>query len=446
MMRKTFLVLLGVVAGVALTLFATQPRAILAGMSAKAAGTADTYRQLNLFGDVFERVRADYVEKPDDGKLVETAINGMLAGLDPHSSFMDAKSFRDMQVQTRGEFGGLGIEVTMEEGLVKVVAPIDETPAAKAGVMANDIITHLDDEAVQGLTLNQAVEKMRGPVNTKIKLKIMRKGGDKPVEISITRDVIRVRAVRSRPEGDDVGYIRITQFNEQTTENVRKAMTDLAAQVPDNKLKGYILDLRNNPGGLLDQAISVSDVFMEKGEIVSTRGRNAEETQRFNARPGDLTKGKPIIVLINGGSASASEIVAGALQDHKRATVLGTRSFGKGSVQTIIPLGAGNGALRLTTARYYTPSGKSIQAKGISPDIEVLQDVPDELKARTDTKGESSLRGHLKADGDEQTGSQSYIPPDPKDDKALKMAADLLRGVVSNSAFPPNPKRAALPQ
>jgi len=447
MMRKTFLVLLGVVAGVALTLFATQPRAILAGMSAKAAGTADTYRQLNLFGDVFERVRADYVEKPDDGKLVETAINGMLAGLDPHSSFMDAKSFRDMQVQTRGEFGGLGIEVTMEEGLVKVVAPIDETPAAKAGVMANDIITHLDDEAVQGLTLNQAVEKMRGPVNTKIKLKIMRKGADKPVEVSITRDVIRVRAVRSRPEGDDVGYIRITQFNEQTTENVRKAMTDLAGQVPDNKLKGYVLDLRNNPGGLLDQAISVSDVFMEKGEIVSTRGRNAEETQRFNARPGDLTKGKPIIVLINGGSASASEIVAGALQDHKRATVLGTRSFGKGSVQTIIPLGAGNGALRLTTARYYTPSGKSIQAKGISPDIEVLQDVPDELKARTDTKGESSLRGHLKAgDGDEQTGSQSYIPPDPKDDKALKMAADLLRGVVSNSAFPPNPKRASLPQ
>ena len=223
-------------------------------------------------------------------------------------------------------------------------------------------------------------------------------------------------------------------------------MTDLAAQVPDNKLKGYVLDLRNNPGGLLDQAISVSDVFLEKGEIVSTRGRNAEETQRFNARPGDLTKGKPIIVLINGGSASASEIVAGALQDHKRATVLGTRSFGKGSVQTIIPLGAGNGALRLTTARYYTPSGKSIQAKGISPDIEVLQDVPEELKARTDTKGESSLRGHLKADGDEQTGSQSYIPPDPKDDKALKMAVDLLRGVVTNSAFPPNPKRAALPQ
>jgi carboxyl-terminal processing protease len=446
MMRKTLLVLLGAAAGAALTLFAVQPRVILTGMSAKAASSSDTYRNLNLFGDVFERVRADYVEKPDDAKLVETAINGMLAGLDPHSSFMDAKSFRDMQVQTRGEFGGLGIEVTMEDGLVKVVAPIDDTPAAKAGIMANDVITHLEDEPVQGLTLNQAVEKMRGPVNTKIRLKIMRKGADKPIEVTITRDIIRVRAVRARTEGDDVGYIRITQFNEQTTDNLKKAIADFEAQIPANKLKGYIVDMRNNPGGLLDQAISVSDVFLEKGEIVSTRGRNAEETQRFNARAGDLTKGKPIIVLINGGSASASEIVAGALQDHKRATVLGSRSFGKGSVQTIIPLGAGNGALRLTTARYYTPSGKSIQAKGISPDIEVLQDVPEELKARADSKGESSLRGHLKADGEEQTGSQSYIPPDPKNDKALKMATDLLRGTVTNSAFPPSGKRAALPQ
>jgi carboxyl-terminal processing protease len=446
MMRKTFLVLLGAATGAALTMFAVQPRVIFAGMSAKAAASSDTYRQLNLFGDVFERVRADYVEKPDDAKLVESAINGMLAGLDPHSSYMDPKSFRDMQVQTRGEFGGLGIEVTMEDGLVKVVSPIDDTPASKAGVMANDVITHLDDEPVQGLTLNQAVEKMRGPINTKIKLKIMRKGQDKPVEVSITRDVIRVRSVRSRTEGDDVAYVRVTQFNEQTTEGLKKAIADLSSQIPAEKLKGFVIDLRNNPGGLLDQAISVSDAFLEKGEIVSTRGRNAEETQRFNARPGDLTKNKPVIVLINGGSASASEIVAGALQDHKRATLLGTRSFGKGSVQTIIPLGSGNGALRLTTARYYTPSGKSIQAKGIVPDIEVLQDVPEELKARTDTKGESSLRGHLKADGDEQTGSQSYVPPDPKDDKALKMAADLLRGTVTNSAFPPQAKRAALPQ
>jgi carboxyl-terminal processing protease len=443
MMRKTLLVLLGAASGVALTLMATQPRLVRIGFGSSAkAAAADTYRQLNLFGDVFERVRADYVEKPDDSKLIESAINGMLSGLDPHSSYMEPKAFRDMQVQTRGEFGGLGIEVTMEDGLIKVVAPIDETPAAKAGVMANDIITKLDEEQVQGLTLNQAVEKMRGPVNTKIKLTIMRKGQDKPVEVSITRDVIRVRAVRSRPE-DDVGYIRVTQFNEQTTENLKKAITDLQNQIPAEKLKGFVLDLRNNPGGLLDQAISVSDAFLERGEIVSTRGRNAEETQRFSARAGDLIKGKPVIVLINGGSASASEIVAGALQDHKRATLIGTRSFGKGSVQTIIPLGAGNGALRLTTARYFTPSGKSIQAKGISPDIEVLQDVPDELKARTDTKGESSLRGHLKAEGDEATGSQSYVPPDPKDDKALKSALDLIRGVTTNSAFPPNAKRAA---
>src|SRR6187549_1859868 len=443
MIRKaTSLVLLGAAAGVAVTLLATQPRLVMLGASAKAAA-ADTYRQLNLFGDVFERVRADYVEKPDDAKLIETAINGMLAGLDPHSSYMDSKSFRDMQVQTRGEFGGLGIEVTMEDGLIKVVAPIDDMPAAKAGVMANDIITKLDEEQAQGLTLNQAVEKMRGPVNTKIKLTIMRKGQDKPIEVSITRDVIRVRSVRMRTEGDDIGYIRVTQFNEQTSDGLRKAISDITAQIQNDKLKGYVLDLRNNPGGLLDQAISVSDAFLERGEIVSTRGRNAEETQRYSARAGDLTKNKPIIVLINGGSASASEIVAGALQDHKRATLIGTRSFGKGSVQTIIPLGAGNGALRLTTARYFTPSGKSIQAKGITPDIEVLQDVPDELKARTDTKGESSLRGHLKAEGDEATGSQSYVPPDPKDDKALKSALDLIRGVTTNSAYPPNPKRAA---
>jgi carboxyl-terminal processing protease len=441
MMRKTTLLFLGALAGVLVTLMITQPHALLAGSAARAA-VSDTYRELNLFGDVFERVRADYVERPDDSKLVESAINGMLAGLDPHSSYMDPKSFRDMQVQTRGEFGGLGIEVTMEDGLVKVVAPIDDTPAAKAGVMANDIITHLDDEAVQGLTLNQAVDKMRGPVNTKIKLTIMRKGADKPIEVSIVRDIIRVKSVRWHPEGGDVGYIRITQFNEQTTDGLKQAINDLNSQLGADKVKGYVVDLRNNPGGLLDQAISVSDTFLEKGEIVSTRGRNPEETQRFNARPGDMTKGKPLIVLINGGSASASEIVAGALQDHKRATLIGTRSFGKGSVQTIIPLGAGNGALRLTTARYYTPAGRSIQAKGISPDIEVLQDVPDNLKAQTDSKGEASLRGHLKAEGSEETGSQSYVPPNETDDKAIKMALDLLRGTASNAAFPPNPKAA----
>jgi carboxyl-terminal processing protease len=322
-----------------------------------------------------------------------------------------------------------------------VVAPIDDTPAAKAGIRAGDIITHLDDEAVQGLTLNQAVDKMRGPVNTKIRLKVMRKGLDKPLDVTIVRDIIRVKSVRSEPM-EDVGYIRITQFNEQTNDGLKKAISDLQSQIPQDRLKGYVLDLRNNPGGLLDQAISVADDFLERGEIVSTRGRDPDETQRFSAHPGDLTKGKPVIVLINGGSASASEIVAGALQDHKRATLVGTRSFGKGSVQTIIPLGAGNGALRLTTARYFTPSGRSIQAKGITPDIEVLQEVPEEVKARVETKGESSLRGHLKAEGEEQAGSQSYVPPDNKDDRALHAALDLLRGVQANSAFPPNPKAA----
>ena len=442
MMQKASLILLGAAAGVAVSLVTTHPRLVLDGATAQAAPAADTYRQLGLFRDVFERVRADYVEKPDDGKLIESAINGMLAGLDPHSSYMDPKSMREMQVQTRGEFGGLGIEVTMEEGLVKVVAPIDDTPAAKAGIMANDIITHIDDKQVQGLTLDQAVEKMRGPANTKTKLKIVRKGQDKPIEVSITRKIIHVSSVRGRLEGDDIGFIRVTQFSEQTSDTFKKAIADLSTQ-SGNKLRGFIVDLRNNPGGLLDQAISVSDAFLEKGEIVSTRGRVASETQRFNAHAGDLTKGKPVIVLINGGSASASEIVAGALQDHKRATVVGTRSFGKGSVQAIIPLGSGNGALRLTTARYFTPSGRSIQAKGISPDIEVLQDVPDDLKARTDTQGEASLRGHLKAEGQEQTGSQSYIPPDPKDDKALHTALDLMRGVAKNPAYPPSQKAAA---
>jgi carboxyl-terminal processing protease len=433
MMRKTSLILLSAAAGAAATLFLTQPRATLMGSTARAAA-ADTYRQLNLFGDVFDRVRADYVEKPDDKKLIESAISGMLTGLDPHSSYMDAKSFKDMQVQTRGEFGGLGIEVTMEDGLIKVVSPIDDTPASRAGVMANDIITTLDDEPVQGLTLSQAVEKMRGPINTKIKLKIVRKGQDKPIEVTLTRDNIRVRAVRARVESGDIAYIRITSFNEQTTEGLKREMANLTQQIGPDKVKGYILDLRNNPGGLLEEAVSVSDAFLDRGEIVSTRGRNAEETQRRTAKSGDLAKGKPVIVLVNGGSASASEIVAGALQDHKRATLIGTRSFGKGSVQTIIPLGSGNGALRLTTARYFTPSGKSIQAKGITPDIEVLQDVPDELKARTDTKGEASLRGHLKAEGKEETGSQSYVPPDAKDDKALKAADDLLHGIKHNAA------------
>ena len=372
-----------------------------------------------------------------------SAINGMLAGLDPHSSYMDPGSLHHLQVQTRGEFGGLGIEVTMQDGLVKVVAPIHDTPAAKAGVMANDLIIKLDDEQVHGLTLNQAVEKMRGPANTKIKLTIMRKAQDKPIDVTIVRDVIRVKSVRSRAEG---GRRRLYPHHAIQRANdligLKKAISDLISQLGSDKIKGFVIDLRNNPGGLLDQAISVSDAFLDKGEIVSTRGRNAEETQRFNAHAGDLTRGKPLIVLINGGSASASEIVAGVLQDDKRATLVGTRSFGKGPVQTIIPLGADKGALRLTTARYFTPSGHSIQAKGIEPDIKVLQEVPADLKARTDLEGEASLRGHLKAEGSEELGSQSYVPPDEKDDRALKEALDLLRGTITDAAFPPNPKAA----
>jgi carboxyl-terminal processing protease len=437
MMSRTSLSLLSAAAGVALTLVATQPRLIFDSSSARAAA-GDAYQQLSLLGAVFERVRADYVDPPDDNKLVESAIFGMLAGLDPHSSYMDAKSFQDMRLQTSGRFGGLGMEVSMDKGLVKVVAPVDETPAAKAGVMANDIITHLDGEPVLGLTLDQAVDKMRGPVNTSIKLRIVRSGSDKPIELSITRDIIRVRSVRASLQGEDVGYLRITQFNEQTTDNMRRAIGGLTAQAGD-KLKGFIIDLRNNPGGLLDQAITVSESFMDQGEIVSTRGRNADATQRFNAHGSDMTKGKPLIVLINGGSASASEIVAGAWQDHRRATIIGSRSFGKGSVQTIIGLGSGNGALRLTTARYFTPSGRSIQAKGITPDVEVLQDVPEEVRARTNLRGESSLLGHLKGDGQEETGSQSYVPLDPRNDKALNTALDLMRGSKFNPAFPPTP-------
>jgi carboxyl-terminal processing protease len=438
-MRKNSLFLLGAAAGVCATLLVTHPGSARLVAAAKAAG-ADTYSQLNLFGDVFERIKTDYVEKPDDAKLVEGAINGMVTSLDPHSRYMNEQAWRDMQETTHGEFGGLGIEVTMEDGVIKVVSPMDDTPAAKAGIMSGDLITHIDGEAVQGLSLEQAVNKMKGPINTKTKLKIVRKGVDQPIDVSLVREVIRVRPVTYHVDGGDIGYVRISSFNEQTTEGLKKAITEIAKQIPSDKLAGYVVDLRNNPGGLLDEAVSVSGSLMARGEVVSTRGRTPEETQRFVAHGGDMIKGKPLVVLINGGSASASEIVAGALHDHKRATLIGTRSFGKGSVQTIIPLGTGNGALALTTARYFTPSGHSIQAKGITPDIEVLQDVPDELKGRVDTKGEASMRGHLSAEGAEQTGSQAYVPPDEKDDKALGAAYKLLRGVTLNAGVPATPK------
>jgi carboxyl-terminal processing protease len=394
-----------------------------------ATSNSEIYKQLDLFGDVLERVRSDYVEKPDDAMLIDAAINGMLAALDPHSAYLNPKSFKDMQVQTRGEFGGLGIEVTMENGVVKVVSPIDDTPAAKAGLQTNDLITHLDGEQIVGLTLEQAVEKMRGPVNTPITLTIIRKGRDDPIDVKIVRDVIRINAVKARQEGDII-YVKISTFNEQTHANLLKAVDGLKKTIGKN-VKGYVIDLRGNPGGLLDQAIAVSDDFLDKGAIVLTKGRGLEETQRANARPGDISDGKPIVVLINGGSASASEIVAGALQDHKRAKIIGTRSFGKGSVQTIIPLGS-NGAIRLTTARYYTPSGRSIQAKGIEPDVVVEQDLPPELQAKpARTPSESTLRGHLKSeakDGKESSGSSNYVPREADKDTQLQYALKVLRG------------------
>jgi carboxyl-terminal processing protease len=406
--------------------------------------SAETNRQLEVLGKVLEIVRSDYVDKPDDGKLLNAAIDGILKSLDPHSSYMDAKSYREMQTTTSGQFGGLGMQVNMEDGILKVVSPIDDTPAAKAGILAGDVIDQVDGAPVKGLTLSQAVEKMRGAPGTEIKLEIVRKGQDAPLKLTLVREIIKVSSVRQQIEGHDVGYIRITQFNSRVADDLKQAVQTLTAKIPAERLKGYILDLRNNPGGLLDQAVRVAGAFLVSGEIVSVRGRDSAQVQRFNAVPGDLVEGKPLIVLINGGSASASEIVAGALQDQKRATIVGSRTFGKASVQTIIPLGQGNGALRLTTARYYTPSGHSLQAQGVAPDIEVLQDVPKDLAAaQTQTRSESSLPGHLKAEGDEQTGSQSYVPKEAKDDKALQTALALLRGTETNPAFPPNPKQAA---
>jgi carboxyl-terminal processing protease len=443
MMRKLSLLLTGAALGVIASVAVSQTAGYI-GQPAFAA-VSDTYKALNLFGDIFDRVRSDYVEKPEDGKLVEAAINGMLTSLDPHSSYMDAKNFKDMQTTTSGKFGGLGIEVTQEDGVIKVVSPIEDTPASRAGILSNDLIVQIDGESVQGLTLQQAVEKMRGDVGKPVALKIKRTGADALKDFTLMREQITVRAVRSRVEGDNVGYLRITSFNEQTNENLKKGIDDIKSKIPADKLKGYVLDLRNNPGGLLDQAIAVSDTFLERGEIVSTRGRNPDSIERHNARPGDLTEGKPVIVLVNGGSASASEIVAGALQDHKRATIIGTRSFGKGSVQTIIPLGS-QGALRLTTARYFTPSGRSIQAKGIDPDIEKIQSVPEDLKGKVDSKGEAGLKGHLSSgqSTEERAASSVYVPREAKDDEQLGYALQLLRGTETNAAFPPNPSRADL--
>lgn len=392
----------------------------------------ETYRLLALFGDVFERVRAEYVEPPSEEEMIEAAIAGMLTSLDPHSSYLNAKNFKEMQVNTRGEFGGLGIQVTMEAGYIKVISPIDDTPAFRAGVESGDIVTHLDGESVQGLTLTQAVDRMRGKVGSDIRMTVVREGRE-PFDVSITRAVIKITSVRSRVEGD-IGYIRITSFNEQTDVGLKRAVEKINDELGD-KIQGYVLDLRNNPGGLLDQAVAVSDAFLERGEIVSTRSRNPEDTQRFNARSGDLIEGMPLVVLINAGSASASEIVAGALQDHRRGIVLGTKSFGKGSVQTIMPV-SGNGAMRLTTARYYTPSGRSIQAKGVDPDIEVKQSRIEEIASSRPRRSEADLRGAL----DTSTNSESETEgtdtaetteeAEKPQDYQLLRALDLIRGLA----------------
>ncbi|MBL6934766.1 MAG: S41 family peptidase [Alphaproteobacteria bacterium] len=395
---------------------------------------SETYRQLNLFGEVFERVRSNYVEEVSDGELVESAINGMLTSLDPHSSFLNEKSFRDMQVQTKGEFGGLGIEVTMDSGLVKVVSPIDDTPAFRAGIKSGDLIFQLDDEAVMGLTLAEAVDRMRGRVGTDIKLTIRREGRE-PFDVTITRAIIRIQSVRSHLE-KDIGYVRITTFNEQAADGLKKAMKGFKDEL-GSELKGVVLDLRNNPGGLLDQAVAISDSFLERGEIVSTRGRHEDDDHRYNAQPGDLADGLPMVILINGGSASASEIVAGALQDHRRAVIMGTRSFGKGSVQTIIPMGT-LGAIRLTTALYYTPSGVSIQAKGIEPGI-VVEQARLEVIDGGQRRREEDLRGALENGNAKPTDSKMESPDDAPADGAeetsfedyqLARALDLLHGIA----------------
>ena len=391
---------------------------------------SEFYPQLQLFGEVLQRVRSDYVEKPNDSKLIETAINGMLTSLDPHSYYLNPRELREMQVETRGAFGGLGLEVTMEDGLIKVVSPIEGTPAARAGLRSDDVITSLDKKPVGGLSLEEAVDKMRGPPRAPITLTIVRKGVDHPIDVKLVRSIINVIPVKYEAE-DDVGYINVNSFNEQTSADLQKAIKRLKRQIGP-QLKGFIIDLRNNPGGLLDQAIGVADAFLDRGTIVITKGR--QEMQKSEASPGDMTNGKKLVVLVNGGSASAAEIVAGALQDHHRATLVGTRSFGKGSVQTIIPLGS-NGALMLTTARYYTPSGRSIQAKGIEPDPVVEEKLPEDMnKAPENVEGEANLRGHLRSEGNnsqEENGSSSYVSPEKNKDTQLQYALDLMRGIRS---------------
>lgn len=437
-----------VVAGLAGTLAGIIATTQVAGplVAQEAKSNSNVYEQLDLFGDIFERIRAQYVEEVDAGELIEAAIDGMLTSLDPHSSYLSPEDAAQMRVQTRGEFGGLGIEVTQEEGFVKVVSPIDGTPADEAGIEAGDFITHVDGESVLGLTLDKAVELMRGPVGSEIVITVVREGEDEPFDVSIIRDTIKLTAVRARTQGTSV-VLRVTTFNDQTYPNLEEGLKkQVEAAGGIDKINGIVLDLRNNPGGLLTQAIKVSDAFLNSGEIVSTRGRNPEDGERFNATDGDLAQGKPVVVLINGGSASASEIVAGALQDHRRAIVVGTKSFGKGSVQTVMPL-RGDGAMRLTTARYYTPSGRSIQALGVSPDIVVEQPrrrpEAEEESTSPRTRSEADLRGRLNNDSlsedeirqiEEDRAKAEATAELRQEDYQLAYAIDILKGL---SAFTP---------
>ena len=429
----------------AVALLATPALAQTKAADPKAAGgdKSELYQQLNLFGDVLERIRRDYVEPVEEKQLIENAINGMLSALDPHSSYMNPKSYKDMQVQTKGEFGGLGIEVTMDNGVIKVVSPIDDTPASKAGILPGDLIFALDGEPVQGLTLQEAVEKMRGKVGTPIKVSI-RRGTKDPFDVSLTRETIKVKPVKFRLEGGDIGYIRVTSFTEQTTPGVLDAVEKLKKEA-GNKLKGYVIDLRNNPGGLLDQAIAMSDAFLDKGEIVSVKARKNDEVQRWNAKPGDVANGLPIVVLMNGGSASASEIVAGALQDHRRAIVLGTRSFGKGSVQTIMQV-TGGGAIRLTTALYFTPSGRSIQKEGIKPDIEVEPAKIENIQQRSSFR-EENLRRSITNPNEKPAAPAAPAKPeagkpgDKTDDKAAGQTAPQAAPQAAPAGDPDEPPK-----
>lgn len=400
----------------------------------------DTYELLNLFGEVMERAKLTYVEEVTDKKLIESALNGMLTSLDPHSSYLDADSFTYMNEQTKGKFGGLGIEVTMDNGLVKVVSPIDDTPAYKAGLKAGDYITHIDDETVIGLNLNEAVSKMRGKIGTQVKLSI-RRANEKPFDVTIKRQEIKIQSVKTEIKNDDILYIRISSFAEENDKNIKKSVEDAKKKLGD-KLKGIVIDVRNNPGGLLDQAISVSDLFLEKGEIVSTRSRNEEDTLKYSATAGDILNGLPIVVIINEGSASASEILAGALQDHKRGVILGEKSFGKGSVQTVVPLG-GYGAMRITTARYYTPSGRSIQAKGIEPDILVKPATIKPLERYGLNLTEAELSGALKNEDETKNTDkkEEKLQEEKKiEDYQLLRALDLVKALsLYKSGLTPNP-------